>query len=146
MLIRAAHYGCAGGNLASSVELRLSRYLISALERFRYLDPLENVMNRVTILMRTIIISIIQECTKRFAFNFSELCIGEQHRQAEPQTLVHITLGRKKDPFFLNIRNPIPQKVKRIPNIDPETPNCKRSTHGAACRKKPSSPAQAGMR
>ena len=34
--------------------------------------------------------------------------------------LVHITLGRKKDPFFLNIRNPIPQKVKRIPNIDPE--------------------------
>ena len=33
--------------------------------------------------------------------------------------LVHITLGRKKDPFFLDIRNPIPQKVKRIPNIDP---------------------------
>ena len=36
--------------------------------------------------------------------------------------LVHITLGRKKDPFFLNIRNPIPQKVKRIPNIDPVKP------------------------
>ena len=34
--------------------------------------------------------------------------------------LVHITLGRKKDPFFLNIRNPIPQKVKRIPDIDPD--------------------------
>ena len=25
--------------------------------------------------------------------------------------LAHITLGRKKDPFFINIRNPIPQKV-----------------------------------
>ena len=85
MLIGAAHYGCAGGNLASSVELRVSRYLISALERFRYLDPLENIMKIVTILMRTIIITIIQECTKRFAFNFSDFCIGEQHSQAEPK-------------------------------------------------------------
>ena len=25
--------------------------------------------------------------------------------------LAHITLGRKKDPFCINIRNPIPQKV-----------------------------------
>ena len=33
--------------------------------------------------------------------------------------LAHITLGRQKDPFFINIRNPIPQKVSRIPNIDP---------------------------
>ena len=33
--------------------------------------------------------------------------------------LAHITPGRKKDPFFLNIRNPIPPKVKRIPNNDP---------------------------
>ena len=25
--------------------------------------------------------------------------------------LAHITLGRQKDPLFINIRNPIPQKV-----------------------------------
>ena len=25
--------------------------------------------------------------------------------------LAHITLGRKKDPFYINIRNPIPPKV-----------------------------------
>ena len=28
-----------------------------------------------------------------------------------PLILAHITLGRKKDPFFINIKNPIPQKV-----------------------------------
>ena len=33
--------------------------------------------------------------------------------------LTHITLGRKKDPSYINIRNPIPQKGYRIPNIDP---------------------------
>ena len=53
---------------------------------------------------------------------------GQEHGQPAQKTLfkvvfdgflVHITLGRKKDPFFLNIKNPIHQEVKRIPNIDP---------------------------
>ena len=39
------------------------------------------------------------------------------------QDLAHITLGRNMDPFYINIRNPIPQKVNRIPNIDPEEGN-----------------------
>ena len=39
---------------------------------------------------------------------------------SEPQILAHITPGRKKDPFYRNIRSPIPPKVQRIPNIDPE--------------------------
>ena len=38
-----------------------------------------------------------------------------------PLVLAHVdvTPRRKKDPSFLNIRNSIPQKVQRIPNIDP---------------------------
>ena len=34
-------------------------------------------------------------------------------------SLAHVTPGRKKDPFYINTRNPIPQKIQRIPNIDP---------------------------
>ena len=33
------------------------------------------------------------------------------HFYNRPLVLTHITLGRKKDPLYLNIRNPIPQKV-----------------------------------
>ena len=29
----------------------------------------------------------------------------------ERGNLAHITPGRKKDPFYINVRNPLPQKV-----------------------------------
>ena len=37
----------------------------------------------------------------------------------EPLYFAHISLGRKKDSFYIRIRNPLPLKIKRIRNIDP---------------------------
>ena len=42
--------------------------------------------------------------------------------------LAHISLGRKKDPSYINMKNPNPQEVQRIPNIDPEY-LCLRNRH-----------------
>ena len=39
-----------------------------------------------------------------------------------PLNLAHIPLVRKEEPFYINISTPIPQKVQRIPNIDPLNP------------------------
>ena len=49
-----------------------------------------------------------------------------------PLNVAHITLG-----FDINLWNPKPQKIKRIPNIDPVNPNPEQRTLGMAAPSEP---------
>ena len=67
---------------------------------------------------------VVKHAHTNFAFSYRAAgqwtCVmGDIHR---PQQLAHITLGRKQGSLYINIRNPIPPKVYRIPNIDPQDP------------------------
>ena len=48
---------------------------------------------------------------KKFEKLFLKVEFTCSHFQSRHLYLAHITLGRKRDPFYINIRNPIPQKV-----------------------------------
>ena len=45
------------------------------------------------------------------AIQLPDAALSTQSLQPLVIPLAHITLGRKKDSFYMNIRNPIPQKV-----------------------------------
>ena len=47
--------------------------------------------------------------------NTSHADMGFVHGEHRPLYLAHITLGRRKDPLYINMRNPIPPKSIKDP-------------------------------
>ena len=47
------------------------------------------------------------------------LLVGGSFTYGSRVYLATITQGRKKDPSYINVSNPIPHIVYRVPNIDP---------------------------